>query len=170
MYYDFIFIIASLTFDPPCCYLIRPYHFTSRIWGGEDFLTSLPPATTALYLFANFVLVIYSDNTKRIVRSSFILVFWGDYLIATAHESSANEVFASGLRNLKLRAKTVSAIYFEETVSAVLDNHSPSSKEATTLELELARLYPGNSQHHCAFCRRSNTDTKLDCAILSVPF
>ena len=33
MYYDFIFIIATLTFDPPCYYLIRPYHFTSRIWG-----------------------------------------------------------------------------------------------------------------------------------------
>ena len=79
-------------------------HF-ANLGGGEDFLTSLPPATTALYLIANLVLVIYSDNTKRIVRSSFLLVFWGNYLIATVRESSANEVFVSGLRDLKLRAR-----------------------------------------------------------------
>jgi hypothetical protein len=35
----FLLLPATLTFDPPCCYLIRPYHFTSRIWGeGRIFL------------------------------------------------------------------------------------------------------------------------------------
>ena len=107
VYYDFIFIIASHTNIRSPMLLFNQtvsLHF-ANLGGGEDFLTSLPPATTALYLIANLVLVIYSDNTKRIVRSSFLLVFWGDYLIATVRESSANGVFVSGLRDLKLRAR-----------------------------------------------------------------
>ena len=45
----------------------------------------------------------------------------------------------------------------------------PLQKKQYLSKLEQFRPYPGISQHHCAFCRRSITTASFDCAFLFVP-
>jgi len=74
VYYDFIFIIASHTNIRSPMLLFNQtvsLHF-ANLGGGEDFLTSRPPATTALYLFAKYLCGSY---TQIIQKESYDLAF-----------------------------------------------------------------------------------------------